>query len=168
MEHVAVKILNRNRLMAISTVRPDGWPQTTMVGYVNRGFDVFFLIFRSGQKYANIQMDDRVSIAVSAEASAIEDVKAVYAGGHAVEITDKAECSEIWRRFMERSSNLWGFKIPEAKQAAFMRMRCKYVSVLDFSQGLGHREELVLDDDGVPVESQVGVDEWAEEGSPAR
>lgn len=168
MEHVAVKILNRNRLMAISTIRPDGWPQTTMVGYVNRGFDIFFLIFRSGQKYANIQKDDRVAIAVSTEASAIDDVKAVYAGGHAVEITDEAQRAEIWRRLMERSSNLAGFKIPEAKQAAFMRMRCKYVSVLDFSQGLGHREELVIGDGGVPAESRVRVDAWAEDGGPVR
>ena len=162
MEHVAVKILNRHRLMAISTVRPDGWPQTTMVGYVNRGFDIFFLIFRSGQKYANIQRDDRVSIAVSAEASELEQLKAVYAGGHAVEITDQGERDEIWRRFMERSSNLAGFQMPDAKQAVFMRVRCKYVSVLDFSQGLGHREQLTLDEQGQPIETQVGKDEWAE------
>ena len=161
MEHVAVKILNRERLMAISTVRPDGWPQTTMVGYVNRGFDIFFLIFRSGQKYANIQKDNRVSIAVSPDASAIEDLKAVYAGGQVVEITDDAERTEIWRRFMERSTNLAGFKIPEARDAAYMRMRCKYVSVLDFSQGLGHREEVVLDENGEPVDAKVGVDDWA-------
>lgn len=166
MEHVAVKILNRHRLMAISTVRPDGWPQTTMVGYVNRGFDIFFLIFRSGQKYANIQKDDRVSIAVFAEGAAIEDLKAVYAGGHAVELTGVAERAEVWRRLMERSSNLAGFKIPEAKQAAFMRMRCKYVSVLDFSQGLGHREDLVLDEEGVPLDTQTGVDEWPEGARP--
>ena len=164
MEHVAVKILNRHRLMAISTVRPDGWPQTTMVGYVNRGFDIFFLIFRSGQKYANIQHDDRVSIAVCAEASELNDLKAVYAGGHAVEISDEAERDEIWRRFMERSSNLAGFQMPDAKQAVFMRLRCKYVSVLDFSQGLGHREQLTLDDRGQPIDAEVGTDEWVEGG----
>ena len=55
MEHTAVKILNRHGVMAISTVRPDGWPQTTMVGYANQGFDLFFLIFRASQKLANIQ-----------------------------------------------------------------------------------------------------------------
>ena len=42
MEQPAIAILNANRIMAISTVRPDGWPQTTVVGYANRGFDIFF------------------------------------------------------------------------------------------------------------------------------
>ena len=63
-EHPAIRILNANRMMAISTVRPDGWPQTTIVGYANRGFELLFMIYRSGQKFANIAKDDRVSIAV--------------------------------------------------------------------------------------------------------
>ena len=65
MEHLAIRILNAHQTMAISTVRPDGWPQTTIVGYANRGFDIVFLIYRTGQKWANIQHDDRISIAVS-------------------------------------------------------------------------------------------------------
>ena len=67
MEQPAITILNANRIMAISTVRPDGWPQTTVVGYANSGFDIYFLILRRSQKYANIRRDDRVSIAVAPE-----------------------------------------------------------------------------------------------------
>jgi hypothetical protein len=33
MEAKAISILNAHRTMAISTLRPDGWPQTTIVGY---------------------------------------------------------------------------------------------------------------------------------------
>ena len=36
MEQPALQILNDNRVMSIATVRPDGWPQTTIVGYANR------------------------------------------------------------------------------------------------------------------------------------
>jgi hypothetical protein len=147
--------------MAISTVRPDGWPQTTIVGYVNRGFEIFFLIFRSSQKYQNIKHDDRVSIAVAAEPESLPELKAVYAGGHAVEITDRAERDEVWKLFMQRASNLAGFKIPEATEAAFMRVKCKYVSVLDFSQGLGHRDQLTVDDQGVVIDASSEKDGWA-------
>ena len=147
--------------MAISTIRPDGWPQTTIVGYVNRGFEIFFLIFRSGQKYQNIEQNDRVSIAVAAEPATLPDLKAVYAGGHAVEVTEQPERDEIWRLFMQRASNLSGFKIPEATDAAFMRVMCKYVSVLDFSQGLGHREQLTVDDQGIVIDGRSGGDAWA-------
>lgn len=42
MEQQAITILNANRLMTIATVRPDGWPQATIVGYANDGFRVTY------------------------------------------------------------------------------------------------------------------------------
>ena len=41
-----------------------------------------------------------------------------------------------------------------------MRATCKYVSMLDFSQGIGHREQLTIDDQGVPVDMDQQKDEW--------
>jgi hypothetical protein len=49
MRSEGVRILDENRLMAIATIRPDGWPQNTIVGYANAGFTVYFLIFRASQ-----------------------------------------------------------------------------------------------------------------------
>lgn len=161
MENGAVTILDSQRLMAISTVRPDGWPQTTIVGYANRGFDLYFMIFRSGQKFANIQHDDRISIAVASPAADVSEIKAVYAGAHAREIADPAKRAEAWRQLVQRHSNLAGFQMPDPGQAVLMEAKCKYVSVLDFSQGLGHREQLVIDDQGAPVEIDHDRDEWA-------
>ena len=161
MEHPAITILNANRIMAISTVRPDGWPQTTVVGYANRGFDIFFLIFRASQKYANIQHDARISIAVAPEPAELEQLRAVYAGLRAEEITKQHEREEAWRLLLERHSNLAGFKIPGANQAVFMRGKCKHVSVLDFSQGLGHREQLTIDESGVVTNEGLSKDDWA-------
>lgn len=160
MEHTAVKILNSHRMMAISTVRPDGWPQTTIVGYANEGFDLFFLIFRASQKLANIQHDDRVSVAVAAEPEDLHDLQAVYAGAHAREITDPKKREDAWKLLMQRHSNLAGFQFPGAGEAAFMQATCKYVSVLDFSQSLGHREQLTIDDQGVPIELGLQKDAW--------
>lgn len=160
MEHTAIKILNGHRIMAISTVRPDGWPQTTIVGYTNVGFEIIFMIFRSGQKFANIQHDDRISMAVAAEPSELSQLQAVYAGAHAREITDPKEREEAWRQLMQRHSNLAGFNIPDADDAVFMRASCKYISVLDFSQGMGHREQLTIDDHGVAVDGETNKDQW--------
>src|SRR4029079_15729080 len=106
MEHPAVKILNLHRIMAISTVRPDGWPQTTIVGYANQGFDLIFLMYRSGQKFANIKQDDRISIAFAAEHTDLHDLQAVYASAHACEIVGESEREEAWRQLMQRHSNL--------------------------------------------------------------
>jgi hypothetical protein len=158
MDHPAIQILNTNGLMAISTVRPDGWPQTTVVGYANRGFELLFMIFRSSQKFANIQHDDRISIAVAPEPPSMNELKAVYAGAHASEITDPAEQKEAWRQLMQRHSNLSGFYMPEGGEVAYMRARCKFVSVLDNSQGAGHREQFVVNDDGSRTEIAAGKD----------
>lgn len=163
MEHPAIRVLNAHRIMSISTVRPDGWPQTTIVGYTNRGFELLFMIYRSGQKFANIQKDDRISIAVGAEPREMSQLQAVYAGAHAEEITDAAERTEAWRLLMQRHSNLAGFSIPAESDAVFMRARCKFVSLLDFTQGDGHREQLVLDDQGVPVEEELLKDQWGKD-----
>ncbi|HEX6785545.1 MAG TPA: pyridoxamine 5'-phosphate oxidase family protein [Sphingomicrobium sp.] len=160
MEQPALRILNSHRLMAISTVRPDGWPQTTFVGYANRDFELFFMIFRASQKFSNISADDRVSIAVASEPTELSQLCAVYAAAKAEEITDPAERQEAWRLLMERHSNLSGFQMPDATDAVFMRARCRHLSVLDFSQGIGHREELTIDDAGVVVPVGSGKDRW--------
>jgi hypothetical protein len=43
--------------MAIATNRPDGWPQATMVGYVNDVFMLYCFVARNSQKYANVLRD---------------------------------------------------------------------------------------------------------------
>lgn len=136
----AIEILNSHRVMAIATVRPDGWPQTTMVGYANHGWTVYFLIFRSSQKFSNISRDDRVSIAVGGDTSFLGEIKAVYAGGHASEVTDPKERANAWLLLLERHPNLGDFGEPDDSETALMRAECKFVSVLDYSKGIGHME----------------------------
>ena len=37
-------LLDQHRIMTtIATLRPDGWPQATTVGYVNEGLTLYFL-----------------------------------------------------------------------------------------------------------------------------
>ena len=146
MEQPAIRILNTHRIMSVSTVRPDGWPQTTIVGYVNSGWTVYFLIYRSSQKFANIQHNDRVSIAVGNEPADLNELAAVYAGGHASEVTDPEQRERAWKLLMERHPVLAAFVMPESSAAALMQMTCKYVSLLDYTQGLGHTETLIVGD----------------------
>ena len=145
MEQPAITIMNGQRIMAISTVRPDGWPQTTIVGYANAGFDIFFLIFRSSQKFANIQHEPRVSVAINAEARQLEDLKAVFAGALATEVTNPREAEQAWKLLAGRHPNLGSYYRPDAADAVMIRATCKHISVFDYSKGLGHTETLHLD-----------------------
>ena len=145
----ALAILGSRLTMAISTLRPDGWPQTTIVGYANDGFDIYFVIFRSSQKFSNIQHDNRVSLAVGGEAGDLSEARAVFAGAHATQITDPAEAARAWDLLVQRHPNLAAFEPPEGTDAVIMRARCKHVSLVDYTKGLGHTESLTLSGDAV-------------------
>ena len=143
----AIRILDAHRIMAIATVRPDGWPQTTIVGYANTGLTVYFLVFRSSQKLGNIKHDDRVALAVGDEPGDLSELTAVYAGAHAVEVTASAERKKAWNLLEQRHPNLADFEPPVASAAAVMRADCIYISVLDYSQGFGHSESITVEPD---------------------
>ena len=57
-------LLDQHRIMTIATLRPDGWPQATTVGYANEGLTLYFLCLRDSQKAANLARDDRVSLTI--------------------------------------------------------------------------------------------------------
>lgn len=144
MEENAIRILDSHRILAISTVRRDGWPQTTIVGYANEGWVIYFVILRSSQKFANIQRDDRVSIAIGEEPRDLSHLKAVYAAAHVTEVTDLKQGEHAWRLLVRRHPNLADLGLPKGSETALMRAVCEHVSVLDYSQGMGHTEALTI------------------------
>lgn len=141
----AIRILDSHRIMAIATNRPDGWPQTTIVGYANIGLLIYFMVFRSSQKLANIERDPRVSIAVGHEPTTVNQLEAVYAGALASEVTAPDEMAEAWRLLSERHPNLATLEQPPSSDAAIMMASCKYVSVLDYDWRFGHSDAFVVD-----------------------
>jgi nitroimidazol reductase NimA-like FMN-containing flavoprotein (pyridoxamine 5'-phosphate oxidase superfamily) len=144
MEEKAMEILEQNRVMVLATVRPDGWPQTTFVGYANDGADLYFVIFRGSQKFANIAAEPRVSIAIGGEPPDMRLARALYAGARASEIKDPRERDEAWELLKHRHGNLVGTPIPDAGAVAIMVARCEHVSVVDYTKGLGHTEAFDL------------------------
>jgi nitroimidazol reductase NimA-like FMN-containing flavoprotein (pyridoxamine 5'-phosphate oxidase superfamily) len=156
----ATRILESNRTMAISTLRPDGWPQTTIVGYANDALTLYFLIFRSSQKFANIRHDDRVSIAVGGEPRDLREAKAVYAGAQAHEVVDPKERKHAWSLLVERHPNLIDFDLPGSSDAALMRANCKHISVLDYNKGVGHTEAFSIGDGGSTQVHGPRREEW--------
>lgn len=146
MEQPAIEILDQNRIMSIATVRADGWPQSTIVGYANQGWRLYFLIYRSSQKFQNISRDGRVSIAVGHEPRELRDIKAVYAGCNASEVTNVDERDYAWKLLKERHPNLSDYAPPQNDEVATVAADCRYVSVLDYSKGVGYAETLTVED----------------------
>jgi len=144
MEQPAIEILSAHRIMTVATIRPDGWPQATIVGYANEGWSLYFLIYRDSQKFENIQKDNRVAVTVGNEPSELTKIKAVFAGCEVSEITDLAERVHAWESLAQRHPNLTDLAPPQKSEVATMVARCKHVSVLDYSQGLGHTESITV------------------------
>ena len=76
------------------------------------------------------------------------DIKAVYAGAHASEVKDEADRARTWELLTKRHPNLADFGLPEDADTALMRAKCKHVSMLDYSKGIGHSEALTVDGRG--------------------
>jgi nitroimidazol reductase NimA-like FMN-containing flavoprotein (pyridoxamine 5'-phosphate oxidase superfamily) len=160
MERKAVEILGQHRTMSIATLRPDGWPQATIVGFANDGLLLYFLISRKSQKFANIARDDRVAVTIGTETNDVRDLKAVYAGARASEVTDPGQREQAWSLLMKRHPNLSQFEPPDYREAAMMRAACHHISILDYSQGIGHADELSVGPAGVPTMAPARTDDW--------
>ena len=159
MQQKAVEILNQNRLMALATVRPDGWPQATMVGYANDGLLLYFVISRQSQKFANIQKDDRVSIVIGGDFHDPSSIKALSLAAHASEVTDTQQRKQAVRMLLERHPGLRKLEPPAPSHSAVMRAYPAIVTILDYSKGFGHTDVLTVSPGGVEM-TPARDDDW--------
>ena len=129
-----LELLAENRIMSIATVRPDGWPQATTVGYINQGLDVYFLIARESQKLANIQRESRVSIAIARDGP--DHIRGLSMAAYATEVTDYGEIRRINDLVFARYPEQAVFA-PRETSCALMRAAPTIVSLIDHSKGPG-------------------------------
>jgi nitroimidazol reductase NimA-like FMN-containing flavoprotein (pyridoxamine 5'-phosphate oxidase superfamily) len=73
-------LLDLHRIMTIATLRPDGWPQATTVGYANDGLTIYFLCGLNSQKAANLARDDRVSLTIDHDTPGDGNHRIVHGG----------------------------------------------------------------------------------------
>ena len=159
MQSKAIQVLDQYRLMTIATVRPDGWPQATMVSYANDGLLLYFIISRDSQKYANIDRDSRVSIAVGRDFDDPADIKALSIAANASEVRDPAQRHRALELLMERHPSLARLGGPDLGHAVVMRAYCSIVTILDYSKGFGHSDLLTIGPGG-PEMTPARDDDW--------
>jgi nitroimidazol reductase NimA-like FMN-containing flavoprotein (pyridoxamine 5'-phosphate oxidase superfamily) len=158
MKDKAVGILDQNRIMAISTVRPDGWPQCTMVGYANEDILLYFIISRQSQKFANIALDDRVSLVVGKDFHDPKTIKALSIAAHASEVRDAKQRKRAVELLLDRHPGLKRLEPPEPSHAAVMRAYPEIITILDYSKGFGHADVLTVSPGGVEMTPARGDD----------
>ena len=70
----SLKLLDEHRIMTVATLRPDGWPQATTVGYVNEGLALYFLCGLDSQKAKNLARDDRLSLTIDHDTPQVMEI----------------------------------------------------------------------------------------------
>jgi general stress protein 26 len=135
-----IDLLDDHRIMTIATNRADGWPQATIVGYVNDGLIVYFVIGRDSQKYANIVRDPRVSVAIGNDYPQFLQIKGLSMAGRVAEVRDRDEIEHVAEIMYRRYPEYQAVPRPDPAVVPLMRLTPEIVSILDYTQGFGHTD----------------------------
>ncbi|MDX8434781.1 MULTISPECIES: pyridoxamine 5'-phosphate oxidase family protein [Mesorhizobium] len=137
-----VTLLDQHRIMTIATLRPDGWPQATTVGYVNEGLTLYFLCGLESQKAGNLTQDDRVSLTIDHDTPQVMEITGLSMAARAQAVTDLAEAEKVLRMLplkYPQQVSLPG-PMPTPDQVRIFRVMPTVISVLDYSKGFGHTD----------------------------
>lgn len=139
-------LLDEHRIMTLATLRPDGWPQATTVGYVNEGLTLWFLCGLESQKAKNIAHDDRVSLTIDHDTPDIMAIKGLSMAARAQAVTDRAEAEKVLRMLPAKYPDAppLPMKMPSPDEVRLIRLTPVVISVLDYSQGFGHTDLVTL------------------------
>ena len=135
-------LLDQHRIMTVATLRPDGWPQATTVGYVNEGLVLYFLCGLDSQKAKNLAIDDRISLTIDHDTADLMTITGLSMAAHAEVLTDRAEAEKILRMLPLKYSDAppLPMKMPSADEVRLFRVTPVVISVLDYSKGFGHTD----------------------------
>ena len=159
MQEKAARILDENRIMAIATIRSDGWPQNTVVSYANEGILLYFVVSRKSQKFTNIQKDDRVSLVIGRDFPDPSTIRALSIAAHASEIRDSKQREQAVRLLLDRHPELRALEFPDPAHSAVMKAYPSIITILDYSKGFGHADVLTVAPGGVEM-TPARDDDW--------
>lgn len=89
-----LELLEQHRIMTVATLRPDGWPQATTVGYVNKDLTLYFLCGLESQKANNLMRDDRISLTIDHDTPDLMAITGLSMAARARVVHDPAEAEE--------------------------------------------------------------------------
>ena len=144
MKQKILSLLEGHRIMTIATLRPDGWPQATTVGYMNEGTTLWFLCGLESQKAKNLAHDSRVSITIDHDTPDIMSITGLSMAARAHRVSDRTEAEKVLGmlplRYPDAPPATARMKMPAPEEVALFRVVPEIISVLDYTKGFGHTE----------------------------
>jgi nitroimidazol reductase NimA-like FMN-containing flavoprotein (pyridoxamine 5'-phosphate oxidase superfamily) len=135
-------ILDKHRIMTVATLRPDGWPQATTVGYVNEGLTLYFLCGLDSQKAKNLALDNRLSLTIDHDSANLMTITGLSMAARAHAVDDRAEAEKVLRMLPLKYPEAppLPVKMPSPDEIRLFRVTPTVISVLDYSKGFGHTD----------------------------
>jgi nitroimidazol reductase NimA-like FMN-containing flavoprotein (pyridoxamine 5'-phosphate oxidase superfamily) len=135
-------LLDQHRIMTIATLRPDGWPQATTVGYVNAGLTLYFLCGLDSQKAANLARDDRVSLTIDHDTPDLMAITGLSMAARAQVVVDRDEAAKVLQMLPQKYPEQTSLPVamPTPDDVRIFRLTPIVISVLDYSKGFGHTD----------------------------
>jgi nitroimidazol reductase NimA-like FMN-containing flavoprotein (pyridoxamine 5'-phosphate oxidase superfamily) len=135
-------LLDQHRIMTVATLRPDGWPQATTVGYVNEGLTLYFLCGLDSQKARNLALDNRISLTIDHDTANLMTITGLSMAARAHAVDDRAEAEKVLRMLPLKYPDAppLPMKMPSPDEIRLFRVTPTVISVLDYSKGFGHTD----------------------------
>lgn len=137
-----LRLLDERRIMSLATLRPDGWPQATTVGYVSEGLRLYFICGRQSQKAANVARDSRVSLTIDHDVADPMTIRGLSMAAHALPINDSETVRRVTTDLLPKKYPEYTAMMKDADLAemAMFAVVPRVISVLDYSLGFGHSD----------------------------
>ncbi len=133
-------LLRSHNILSLATVRPDGYPQATTVGYVHDGLTVYVGVADDSQKVQNIRHCDKVSLTIARDEPDWNRIRGLSMGATAALVGDPAEIARVGELMTAKFPQLQYLPKTELAGVVLLRITPKVISLLDYTQGFGHTE----------------------------
>ncbi len=143
MEAFILDLMRSHSYLTFATVREDGYPQATSVGYANRDLTRYVCAAKDSQKVRNIKRCDKVSLTIDREYEDWNKIKGLSMGANAEVLTDPNEIKQALDCVAKEFPPAAEIVTPqEVAEVAVIKITPKVISVLDYELGFG-RTDLV-------------------------
>jgi general stress protein 26 len=140
LERLILALLRSHNNLTLATLRPDGWPQATTVGYVNDRLTIYFGCAPDSQKAANIRRDGRVSLAIDWDEPDRSRIQGLSMAAITEIVTAAEEIGRIVSLMRAKFPQIAALPPFSPEDLALVRLWPRVVSVLDYTKGFGHTD----------------------------
>jgi general stress protein 26 len=102
MEEFVRDMLQRHEVMTLATIRADGFPQASVVGYVSDGVTLYFVSVADAQRINDIRHCDKVALTIQRAVADWDKIEGLSIAAIAEVVADVQELRAVIARYAAR------------------------------------------------------------------